>query len=594
MAQLTLYHGSHYQFDRPDPRYFGVGDGQSVGGVGFYAAKYPEYAKEHVETRLREGWGPRDAGGVVYSMQVDIPDERVLNRYGSIDAQGVGRFAEQARLQGNQALADKLTELRRHVEIPRQNMYDNDRLNGDYMPVENGKLRMNNFYELVEKSENPTGAADFFRKSGIDAVLVPNNQYAHYVILNQDVIKGNMSVHEIVGNGPLRNNPSKLFDNREFFSEELHSAAADVDKIPDPNVRSHFRVLTETLLSDEYNRKGLDPLKDSLTSKQQDGFSLRDSLGHATQRLLRDGGMDDSHWSGNKTFERLREYAVRGYGEDDPLVKQIDRFQNSLNDHNQKIHGMDFSAKADVSAETPKLNLGSAFNGALSVAAVPLVAGYALYQGATPAQAAVEGAKTIDGVTSAVELYHGNVEGAIDAGKTDLAGIAGGIVGGAAGGLVAGLPGVIVGGIAGGVGGGLAADGLGLVGTVQHTPEQQALLDFYDSVPTEITADMPPEVQVLTGIKQGIVQKEQFLEQGRMASSGDMLAQRSLEDSIRTQMDESYEAFETEYHTLKESGALDAVKVHLDRKQFAEAPVAGVGGGAPAILRTAVHAAPVL
>ncbi len=496
MASISVYHGTAHQFERPDPKYFGEGDGQSVHGLGFYVAKYPEYAKEHLTDRIRNGAAK---GGVIYEMDLEIDDKRIFDRTSPLKPTDMDRYIESARQQGKVDLANNISELKKHISSGAETTFQ-----GRYVPVQDGTLGASRFQDFLEHHEGQTGASNFLKHSGIDALYTPNSQYSMYTVLNMESLKGNTRIHETIGDGPLRNNPAKLVENKDFWSQELSSADSDISASGNNDLRRKFDSLTAHLLSDEYSKRGLGP--DAVSSRRQnDGYTLRDHLGNATQRLMRDGGMDEGHWGGKQSWDRFVKEAEYLAGDDPALMRKIQNFGSALETHNEKIHGLNASEKS----LTKSFGKAAEFTGDLARKSGPVLgvvlgvgaAGATYLSTGSSAEAAEVAYETIVpyGETQ-IDVARGDAGAAAKSATVETASIGAAAAGAAGGFVVAGPIGAAVGGIAGGLGGGMAVEALLEPVALNEIPADEAQKRLSGLSP-EMAEMMSPETQSLYVLK---------------------------------------------------------------------------------------------
>lgn len=531
MPQTTVYHGTPYHFEKPDPRYFGEGDGRSVHGLGLYVAQYPEYAKEHLTDRIREGHAQ---GGAVYAMDMDIPEDRLFNRLETLKANDLDRYIQSAKVQGKDDLAEYVGKLKQHIANGTESTFQ-----GKYMPVENGALGASRFQDALESHEGQVGASKFLKDSGIDALYTPNSHYSMYTVLNTDVIKGDLRLHETIGNGPLRNNPAKLVENKEFMSEELDRASRNVTASGSRDLQNKFDSLSAHLLSDPYNKRGLSA-GDLGTYRQNDGFTLRDHLGTATQRFMHDGGLDNGHWGGAQSWDRFVQETKDIAGDDAVLMQKVEDFGKTLNTHNQKIHGISAPEKSLVAefgkaADVPMGTLGRAAELTEHVArkAGPIAgvvlgvgaAGAAYMSTGSVAEAAEVGYETIVpyGETQ-IDLAQGDTTAAAKSAAVETGSWGGMVAGAASGTLVGGPVGGVVGGVVGGLGGGAVVDTLidpPQLETISLDEAHKRLSGLND----DMVETMSPETQSLYNLKDNPKKfAEQYGDLAKTASIGEVSA----------------------------------------------------------------------
>ena len=332
MPQQTVYHGSMYQFSRPDPRYYGAGDGRSMYGQGFYVAVDPDYAQEHLNERLRDY---RGRGGAVYAMDINLSDDNVISENKPLTNEQFDRFINSAREQSQLELAKQLEDLRKFTKTG-----DRSLLPADFYPLRNN-ISGYDLRTIVEHTIGQGPSAVFFRNAGVGAffTLGGSSMYDMYMIVDPEIVIGETRVHELIGNGPIRNNAYKLLELGELSSEEFKSALHSVRATQNREMISSFKSLAAFLVSDEYNMRGLPNNGAGANYHQQRGFDLRDGMGHAIQRMLRDGGLDDDYFGGQSTWQRQRQQLLDLAGDDPKLLEVFDRFETAMFDHIEKVHG---------------------------------------------------------------------------------------------------------------------------------------------------------------------------------------------------------------------------------------------------------------
>jgi hypothetical protein len=146
-----------------------------------------------------------------------------------------------------------------------------------------------------------------------------------YCVINLDVVSQKLEPVETLGSGALRNNPERLLSQGELCSEELgraHSTLAISDR---SNVHGAFKSVCRILLSDSFNRRGLDQ-NDRPSATQQEGFHFRQHFGVATQMILAGA----TRAQGEASLERLHQDVEYHYGPEAPLAKALTTFRESL------------------------------------------------------------------------------------------------------------------------------------------------------------------------------------------------------------------------------------------------------------------------
>ncbi|MGH1398015.1 MAG: hypothetical protein ACRBCT_02260 [Alphaproteobacteria bacterium] len=135
-----------------------------------------------------------------------------------------------------------------------------------------------------------------------------------------------------------RNNPAELIDQGNYMSSEFRYAAWSVTDTGNEALQSSFKDFASVLLSDEYNRRGLSEFE-SHGQHIDNGFTLRDGMGHAISRMINDGGLDGDHFGGQKTWIRQKEYLLRTAGDDPELVTKLEALEDTLFEHIEQVHG---------------------------------------------------------------------------------------------------------------------------------------------------------------------------------------------------------------------------------------------------------------
>lgn len=136
-----------------------------------------------------------------------------------------------------------------------------------------------------------------------------------------------------------RNNPDELIAQGNYMSSEFRHASWSVESTENKSLQSSFQEFASVLLSDDYNMRGLPNNGHDSTYRQRDGYSLRDGMGHAIARMINDGGLDDDHYGGLKTWIRHKKHLLSKAGDDSKLVTAFNSLEENLLKHTEQTHG---------------------------------------------------------------------------------------------------------------------------------------------------------------------------------------------------------------------------------------------------------------
>lgn len=279
---ITLYHGSFNLFERPSNSKVQEGFTSSEYGVGFNTSDYGGDAWEHAN-------GIAGGPGVIYSYEFD---ETRLEKW----------------LVGDRPIGQDIYDniIANLDSLP--NIANEERIREELTPDTNG---FEAFGLLQGRHKQGT---EFLQKCGVegsytgnyfiffDANKVPEQKIhqvlgdfpAAHTAFEEQKKSGKLSVDQ-----PVKYDGTIVGPRKDYKSEELSFAAWDIHATGDADLITSFEDMVNPLLTDP-----------DITKPGGNGFSLRNNLGSAISRSLRDGGQDlTDHWSGANTFQRTFDWA---------------------------------------------------------------------------------------------------------------------------------------------------------------------------------------------------------------------------------------------------------------------------------------------
>ncbi|GAB5387395.1 MAG: hypothetical protein Alpg2KO_03630 [Alphaproteobacteria bacterium] len=338
---MKLYHGSKDWFERPSENFAGVGDGRSMYGLGFYFGTSHQVCKEHLNNRLNDFGQNPDYDAVIY--EAELAEDAGILRYATpVERDLISRAEAVARKVGDNELAGNLAKLGRGMDAGTD--IDDLEIAGRQFPtIKDGKVKTNDFRRLVEEAYPDQRLQNqFLKTSGIHVI----ESYEAFCVIDYSKI-GPMKVAEVIGKGPedmpdgmtagdLTNPQAKINTSEQIaqgrlYSETFSDAYREVKSTGNPTLLAEFKQLADLLVSDRFI--AADQFRQ--TREQNNGFAIRDGMGHAIGRILRDvGAENEDDYSGRNTWRRQADWITDEFGPDNPVTPLVDSLRHSIDMHN--------------------------------------------------------------------------------------------------------------------------------------------------------------------------------------------------------------------------------------------------------------------
>lgn len=303
---MKLYHGSTTLFDRPSNARFKEGFANSEYGVGFNTSDYMGEAWEHAD-------GVTNGPGVIYEFEFD--EARLANWL--VFTRPIGDAIHGRIMDNLHRLPAERAQSLRETLTPETDGFDA-------------------FGILQGRHKND---CQFMMNCGIEG----SNTGSIYVFFSAESVPP-QKIRQVVGNFPAatealeRQNATGVLSvdkpvkadgtimgpRKSYMSEELANAAHYIHRTGDIKLAQQFESMASILLSDEWKKPG------------GNGFDIRNNMGLAFQRLMRDGGRDLSdHFSGANTFTRNVEWMKRETGTAD-IIAHAETIATAIKAHVQR------------------------------------------------------------------------------------------------------------------------------------------------------------------------------------------------------------------------------------------------------------------
>jgi len=328
-ATVTVYHGSPTWFERPDPDYARIGNGNSVHGFGFNMTDSLSYVGDHMMRRETEH-------GVIFALELDR--DRILASADPLCGKWLDRAVERADILGLRTLSSSLRRLRAAGEAGEAFMWPGYRADGAARTVRPVEMTAGLLRDMIRQTfPDQRLENEFLRGMGVQAV------WTHDVLAAIDYTSlPPMRVHRVIGRGPegmpsgvragepaLRQHriePDRQLESGDLLSGELSTAWLEVRRAGDERLAAAFRRLARLVVSDSFAVPA-DPYAQR-TARQNFGFDVRNAIGLAVQRGLDGGDM-------RGTIDRARK-SLEGYIDDPRMFLMIGELAGAVDAHNSR------------------------------------------------------------------------------------------------------------------------------------------------------------------------------------------------------------------------------------------------------------------